>query len=66
MHNLQVQKIVYNKCRKMSYPAPAIAKVEPSSFNSKELICEVLWQLRTVEKKGEISLYIVVHKITSA
>lgn len=47
----------------MAYPAPAIAKVEPSWFNSKELIHEGPWKLRTVEKKGEISLYIFVHKI---
>lgn len=51
---------------KMAYTAPATAKVEPSWFNSKELIHEVPWKLRTVEKKGEISLYIVVCKIKTA
>lgn len=50
----------------MGNPAPAIAKVERAWFHFKELICEVLWKLKAVEKKEIISLYIVVYKIKTA
>lgn len=64
MDNICVREIVYNRCRKIAYPA--IAKVEPSWFDCKELICEVLWKLRIVEMKGKNSLYNVVYKIKTA
>lgn len=50
----------------MAYPAPEIVKEEQSWFNSKELMFEVLWKLRTIERKGKFSLYIVVYKIKTA